>query len=55
MNHNSQGQAVPHSGRFDFRVAPNSHNVTISRPVSPEDVERLRRQLAEWEARRNSN
>ena len=46
------GQAFANAGRFDFTVRADDDNVSISRPVSPEDVDRVRRQLAEWQTRR---
>ena len=52
MSNNGSGPASAHSGRFHFTVRAGDDNVSISRPVSREDVDRVRRQLAEWEARR---
>lgn len=51
MSNNASGPASGHSGRFHFTVRATDDNVSISRPVSREDVERVRRQLAEWETR----
>ena len=51
MSNDSNGPAFAHGGRFDFVVRASDDNVSISRPVSREDVDRVRRQLAEWEAR----
>ena len=51
MSSDSNGGAFAHAGHFDFTVRADADNVSISRPASPEDVERLRRQLAEWESR----
>ena len=44
------GRITP--GGFRFTVRTDDDNVSISRPVSPEDVDRVRRQLAEWATRR---
>lgn len=52
MSSDNNGRAFADAGRFDFRVRVDDDNVSISRPVSPEDVDRVRRQLAEWETRR---
>ena len=52
MNSDSNGGAFAHAGHFDFTVRAGADNVSISRPVSGEDVERVRRQLVEWESRR---
>ena len=52
MSSNDNGQAFADAGRFDFTVRLGDDNVSISRPVVPEDVDRVRRQLAEWETRR---
>ncbi len=52
MSENASGRASGHSGRFHFTVKAGDDNVSISRPVSPEDIDRVRRQLAEWETRR---
>ncbi len=54
MSNDSNGPAFAHTGRFDFTVRADDDNVSISRPVSREDIERLRRQLAEWQARRGA-
>ena len=53
MSNNGNGPAFAHAGRFDFTVSADDDNVTVSRPVSREDVDRVRRQLAEWERRRS--
>ena len=52
MSNNGHGPAFASAGRFDFTVTADDDNVSISRPVSREDVDRVRRQLAEWEGRR---
>ena len=52
MSSSNNGQAFADAGRFDFTVRVGDDNVSISRPVSPEDVDRVRRQLAEWATRR---
>lgn len=46
------GKAFSNAGRFDFTVRADDDNVSVSRPVSSEDVDRVRRQLAEWATRR---
>ena len=51
MSNDSNGAAFAHAGRFDFTVRASDDNVSISRPVSREEVERVRRQIAEWQAR----
>ena len=51
MSSDNNGQAFANAGRFDFTVRTDDDNVSISRPVSPEDVDRVRRQLAEWQSR----
>ena len=51
MSSDSNGGAFAHAGHFDFTVRADADNVTVSRPVSCEDVERVRRQIAEWESR----
>ena len=51
MSSNHNGQAFADAGRFDFTVRVDDDNVSISRPVSCEDVDRVRRQLAEWKRR----
>ncbi len=51
MSNNGSGPAPDSSGGFRFTVRATDDNVSISRPVSREDVERVRRQLAEWESR----
>ena len=52
MSNNGSGPAVAGGGRFDFTVRADDDHVSISRPVSPEDVDRVRSQLAEWATRR---
>ena len=52
MNSNGSGPAPAYSGGFRFTVRASDDHVSISRPVSPEDVDRVRRQLAEWAKRR---
>ena len=52
MSTNGSDPAFASAGRFDFTVSADADNVSISRPVSPDDVDRVRRQLAEWAARR---
>ena len=51
MSNNGSGPAPASSGGFRFTVRAGDEHVSISRPVSREDVERVRRQLAEWERR----
>ena len=51
MSNNGSGPVFAHPGRFDFTVTASDDHISISRPVSREDVERVRRQLAEWQAR----
>ena len=51
MSNDSNGPAFDAAGRFDFTVRAGDDNVSISRPVSSEDVDRVRRQLAEWKPR----
>ena len=51
MSSNGSGPAPASSGGFRFTVRTGDEHVSISRPVSREDVERVRRQLAEWERR----
>lgn len=52
MSNNASGRpASGHSEHFQFTVRATDDNVSISRPVSLEDIERVRRQLAEWETR----
>lgn len=48
----NNGQAFANAGRFDFIVMADDDHVSISRPVGPEDVDRVRSQLAEWATRR---
>jgi hypothetical protein len=52
MSNNGSGPAFAGAGRFDFTVKAGDDHVSISRPVSCEDVDRVRRQIAEWEYRR---
>ena len=52
MSNNGSGPAFASAGRFDFTVAADDDNVSVSRPVSREDVDRVRRQIADWESRR---
>lgn len=54
MSNDSEDRASAHARRVDFTIRANAENVSISRPVSREDVERVRHQLAEWAARRPS-
>ena len=51
MSNNGSGPAPASSGGFRFTVRAGDDHVSISRPVSREDVDRVRRQLAEWERR----
>ena len=51
MSNNGSGPAFASAGRFDFTIRADDANVTVSRPVSREDVDRVRRQLADWESR----
>ena len=51
MRNNGSDPAFASAGRFDFKVRTDDANVSISRPVSREDVDRVRRQLADWESR----
>ena len=51
MSNNGSGPAPATSGGFRFTVRASDDHVSISRPVSREDVDRVRRQLAEWERR----
>lgn len=51
MSNNGSGPAPTSSGGFRFTVRAGDDHVSISRPVSREDVDRVRRQLAEWERR----
>ena len=53
MSNGSNVPAYAADGRFDFTVRSTDDNVSISRPVSREDIEKVRRQLAEWERRRS--
>jgi len=50
----NNGQAFANAGRFDFIVRADDDHVSISRPVSGEDVDRVRRQLAEWATRHSA-
>ena len=52
MRNNGSDPVFASAGRFDFTVRAEDDHVSISRPVSREDVDRVRRQLAEWESRR---
>ena len=52
MSNHGSGPAFASAGRFDFIVSAGADNVSVSRPVGPEDVEKLRRQLADWKTRR---
>ena len=52
MSNNGSDPVFDSAGRFDFTVRTDDDHVSISRPVSREDVDRVRRQLAEWESRR---
>ena len=54
MSNNSDGSAFADHGRFVFTISADAEDVSISRPVSREDIERVRRQIAEWEARQRS-
>ena len=49
-NTNTDG-AFANAGRFDFIVRVDDDHVSISRPVNREDVDRVRRQLADWARR----
>ena len=51
MSNNGSGPAPASPGGFRFTVRAGDDHVSISRPVSREDVDRVRRQLAEWERR----
>ena len=51
MSNNGSGPAPASSGGFRFTVRASDDHVSISRPVGPEDIDRVRRQLAEWENR----
>ena len=51
MSNNGRGPVPASSGGFRFTVRAGDDHVSISRPVSREDVDRVRRQLAEWERR----
>lgn len=51
MSNTSNGQGRSGGGRFGFTVRSTDESISISRPVSQEDVERVRRQIAEWERR----
>lgn len=52
MSNNGSGPDPASSGGFRFTVRANDDHVSVSRPVSREDVDRVRRQLAEWATRR---
>ncbi len=49
MNNNGKGRS--RTERFDFIIKAEDDHVSISRPVNCEDVDRVRRQLAEWASR----
>ena len=51
MSNNGSDPVFASAGRFDFTVRADDDHVSISRPVSREDVDRVRRQLAEWQSR----
>ena len=51
MRNNGSDPVFDSAGRFDFTVRTDDDHVSISRPVSREDVDRVRRQIAEWESR----
>lgn len=51
MSNTSNGQGRSGGVRFGFTVRSTDDTVSISRPVSREDVDRVRRQIAEWERR----
>ena len=51
MSNNGSGPAPASSGGFRFTVRVSDDHVSVSRPVSLEDVDRVRRQLAEWATR----
>ena len=51
MSNNGSDPVFASAGRFDFTVRANDDHVSISRPVNRADVDRVRRQLAEWESR----
>ena len=51
MSNNGSGPDPASSGGLRFTVRAGDDRVSISRPVSREDVDRVRRQLAEWERR----
>ena len=52
MSSNGSGPVPASSGGFRFTVRTSDDHVSVSRPVSREDVDRVRRQLAEWATRR---
>ena len=52
MSNNGSGPVPASSGGFRFTVRTSDDHVSVSRPVSREDVDRVRRQLAEWATRR---
>ena len=52
MSNNGSGPAAAGGGHFDFIIRAGDDHVSVSRPVSGEDVDRVRRQLAEWQTRR---
>ncbi|MCY4069066.1 MAG: hypothetical protein OXE79_08180 [Acidimicrobiaceae bacterium] len=49
---NNNGTRPSDHGRFDFTVTSDDDHVSVSRPVNCEDVDRVRRQIAEWASRR---
>lgn len=51
MSNSGSGPAPATSGGFRFTVRAGDDHVSISRPVRPEDVDRVRSQLAEWAKR----
>ena len=51
MRNNGSDPVFASAGRFDFKVRADDADVSISRPVSREDVDRVRRQIADWESR----
>ena len=51
MNDNGRGPAFADDSRFDFSVRAGDDHVSFSRPLSPEEVDGVRRQLAAWQVR----
>ncbi len=51
MPSNDSNPVFGDHARVTFTVREDSGNVSISRPLSSEDMERMRRQFAEWQAR----